>query len=227
MKTFAHLGNTTDMALAKVLVLEDDHFARITISSLLSHQGFNIVGSVETAEEALEVQSKVSPDVLLADLDLGVGPSGIDVAHRMRELNPNIGVIILTSFSDPRLLDVNSLKPPQGSVFLTKGKLDQVSTLTTAILRAKNRPLTSIMKKFSNENLSDTQIQILRMVSEGFTTAKIAEIRGVSEKSIEAHLSKMHILLGLNRQKDLNPRVQLTRAYIALTGKSRFLDEHE
>lgn len=66
------------MSLAKVLVLEDDHFARITISSLLSYQGFSVVGSVETAEEALTLQSKYLPEVLLADLDLGVGPSGID-----------------------------------------------------------------------------------------------------------------------------------------------------
>ena len=213
------------MSLAKVLVLEDDHFARITISSLLSYQGFSVVGSVETAEEALTLQSKYLPEVLLADLDLGVGPSGIDVAHRMREFNPLLGVVILTTFTDPRLLDVNTLRPPQGSLFFTKAKLDQVSTLATAILRVKNRPFAAISRKTSDESMSDAQLQILKMVSEGFTTAKIAELRGVSEKSVEAHLSKIHSLLGLERRKDLNPRVQLTRAYMALTGKGRAPDE--
>ena len=67
--------------------------------------------------------------------------------------------------------------------------------------------------------LTETQIDILRLVSEGQTTASIAKERNVSEKSVEAALSRTYSALGLERSPGLNPRVQLTRAYFRLAGK--------
>ncbi len=58
------------------------------------------------------------------------------------------------------------------------------------------------------------------MVSEGLTTAAIAQARGVTEKTVEAALKRIHTLLDLPREKTLNPRIQLTRAFFELSGKS-------
>ena len=206
------------MALAKVLVVEDDHFIRSTLSTLLSHKAFEVVGSVATAQEAMAIQQKSNPHVVISDLDLGPGPNGIDIVTALRRVSPTIGVIILTSYSDPRLAD--SKNSPKGSLYFTKSQMHDISVLFTAIIQVKHLPLNETRKVITPEfRLTELQIDVLRLVSEGLTTASIAEARGVSEKSIEAVLKRIHTVLELPREKSLNPRVQLTRAFFALSGK--------
>jgi DNA-binding NarL/FixJ family response regulator len=208
------------MALAKVLIIEDDAFIRSTLSALLVHQGFDVIGAIETAEEAIILQQLHKPEVLLTDLDLGPGPNGIDIATTLRSRDPNIGVIILTSFSDPRLADIRNQDLPRGALYFTKSRLSDVSVLFNAILLVKHLPLTPIRRTDSQvSNLTDTQIEILRLVSEGQTTSTIAENRGVTEKSVEAALSRIYAALDLPRNKSLNPRIQIARAFFTLAGK--------
>lgn len=208
------------MGLARVLLVEDDVFLRATMSSLLASKGFSVVGAVETADEALLIQELHNPEVLVTDLDLGPGPSGIDIAIALRNRNPQIGIIILTSFSDPRLSDPRSAPLPRGAMYFTKSKVSDTAVLLSAVLQVKHRPfMGASARKPEQSELTETQIEILRLVSEGQTTASIANQRNVSEKSVEAALSRIYIVLGLERSKHLNPRVQLTRAYFRLAGK--------
>lgn len=208
------------MALARVILIEDDLFTRSTLSALLGHRGFEVVGQTESVEEALLIQDLYAPEVALVDLDLGPGPNGIDVATALRRVNPNIGIVMLTTFIDPRFTGTTNLPLPKGTRFLTKGELNDVSILVTSILQVTRNPLSpSRQLKRSSALLTEGQIEILRLVSEGHTTASIAITRGVSEKSIEATLARIHSSLGLIKTKQLNPRVQLTRAFLSLTGK--------
>ena len=208
------------MTLASVLLVEDDLFMRATLSALLTTKGFNVVGAVDTAEEALYLQNTFNPDVVIADLDLGPGPNGIDITSALREFNPKIGIIFLTTFSDPRLADLNNLPIPKGAVYFTKSKLGDPAILITAILQVSRNPLFHQRVKNSElAHLTETQIEILKLVSQGHTTASIATQRNVSEKSVEAMLSRIHSALELPKAKNLNPRVQLTRAFFALAGK--------
>lgn len=208
------------MALAKVLLVEDDVFVRSTVSALLTAKNFSVVGAVQTAQEALLIQKMHNPEVLITDLDLGPGPNGIDVATALRAGNPNLGIIILTSFSDPRLADSRNLPIPTGAIYFTKSKLHDASILITAILQSKHRPLATISpRRLDMTALSTNQIEVLKCVAEGMTTASISKKQGVSEKSIEAAISRIYELLGLERSKELNPRIQLTRAYLSLAGK--------
>ena len=208
------------MNLAKVLLVEDDLLLRNTLGALLGHRSFEVVGMVDSAEEAVMVNRLRKPDVLLIDLDLGPGPNGIDIAHALRRENAQLGIIFLTSFTDPRFMDPSNLKIPIGSMYFTKSQVQDVSVLITAILRAKNQPLTPVRRMEPEKNpLSNQQIDILRRVSMGESSTLIAKDLHISVKSVEAHLSKIHKILGLERQSDVSPRIQLTRAFFALTGK--------
>ena len=208
------------MSLAKVLIVEDDIFLRSTLTSLLALKGFEVVGQVDTAEEAIILQKLHNPEVLLIDLDLGPGPNGIEIAIELRANNPRLGIIILTSFSDPRLANTRKLELPHGTIYLTKSRVHDVSVLITSILRVKHSPHATHKRSHTQfSQLTETQIEILRLVSEGQTTSSIAQQRGVSEKSVEFVLARTHAVLNLPRNNKLNPRVQLTRAYFALSGK--------
>lgn len=212
--------NTLLMALAKVLIVEDDAFIRSALSTILTQKGFEVVGAVDNAEEALILQKSRQPEVLLVDLDLGPGPNGIDVATVLREHNPYLGLVVLTSYSDPRLSDRRNRELPRGALYFTKSRMNDIAVLFTAILRVKHLPLTLARRQdFQSIQLTELQIDVLRLVSQGLTTSKIAQERGVSEKSVEAAISRIHTVLELPRSRELNPRIQLARAFFTLSGK--------
>lgn len=201
-------------------MIEDDLFIRTTLSSLLASKGFNIVAAVETADEALLNQELHDPEVLLTDLDLGPGPSGVDIAREMRKKRPDLGIVVLTSFSDPRFLDPKGLTLPQGTIYLTKSRINDTTVIVSALLHAKHRPLLGLSsRKPEFSVLSESQIEILRLVAKGHTSGSIAKLRNVTEKSIEASLKRIHEQLGLERKFGTNPRIQLTRAFFKLAGK--------
>ena len=68
----------------RVLIVEDDAFSRVALSDALRHQNLSVVGAVESAYEALELQKKFSPQVAVCDLDLGVGPDRRSAGCRSR-----------------------------------------------------------------------------------------------------------------------------------------------
>jgi DNA-binding NarL/FixJ family response regulator len=142
------------------------------------------------------------------------------VAHALRQNNARIGLILLTSYTDPRISDPNARALPKGTIFLTKSKISDIHDLTTAILQVKLWPVESKRATTSNRShLTELQIEVLKYLTDGLTTAEIAKRQGVSDKAVEATIARLHNILGLEKNKKLNPRIQLARAYFALSGK--------
>ena len=208
------------MATASVLLVEDDTFLRSTLGAALVGANIEVKGQVAKASDAIRAATKFSIDVAILDLDLGPGANGIDIAIALREINPRLGIIILTSYSDPRVANPNSLSLPKGSRFLTKSSLNDFSILIKAILELKNQPLSNKnASKIERVEFSENQLSVLQGVAEGLTTKEIAIRAGVSEKAIEGTITRLHLMLELPKKPFLNPRVQLARAYFQLSGK--------
>jgi DNA-binding NarL/FixJ family response regulator len=208
------------MPLASILLIDDDSFTRATLSAAINGSGLTVVASVDNASEALKSVLTKNPDVAVVDLDLGSGPSGIDICHALRKQNPQIGLVLLTSYSDPRIHDPANLKLPKGCRFLSKNEIENFSILLKEILIAKNKPLKNNSQTHrKSHELTNIQIQVLKSVADGLSTSEIAKIRGVSEKAIEATIAKTNKILGINKSKIFNQRVQLARTYFKLTGK--------
>lgn len=208
------------MELASVVLIDDDLFTRTTLTAALAGSGINVLSVAENGSIGLEAVKNLNPDVVIADLDLGPGPSGIDICHAIRMTKPSIGLILLTSFTDPRIHDPANSSLPRGCRFVSKSGLQDIKVLVQEILIARNKPLQGSQLKKARENLlSDTQIEVLIAVSQGLSTAEIASQRGVTEKAIEGMIAKIHSTLGISRSKSLNQRVQLARLYFKLSGK--------
>lgn len=212
--------DTEEVSLASVLILDDDQFSLITLKQALIGLNISVVIATESIPKAIETIKNVDTQVAILDLDLGPGPNGVDVANMMRKINPNIGVILLTSFSDPRLANPYGPKLPQGSIFFTKAKLRDFNILVNAILLARKYPLVSRKQENPELNLSDRQIEVLKALATGLSTIEIAKSLDLSEKTIEAIISKLHSSLELQRDKRFNVRIQLARAYFALSGRT-------
>jgi DNA-binding NarL/FixJ family response regulator len=207
------------MNIANVIIVDDDAFVRSSLSAGLRAFSIRVVGTAVNFATASELCKSQEVDVAIVDLDLGPGPSGIDICHSLRKQLPSIGLVLLTSYRDPKIADPNMQSLPKGTKFVSKTDLSDFQTLVSEVLAAKTKPLTKTHRFIDKSPLTQIQLEVLKMVSEGLSTSEIAERRGVSPKAIEGIISKIHDVLKIGRDKSQNQRVQLTRAYFRLSGK--------
>ena len=211
--------------MPRVLVVEDDDFTRTMLAGALAHAGMTVVGAVPGARTAMDALLGSDVDCAVLDLDLGPGPTGIDLAHGLRQRRPEIGIVILTSFSDPRLLSGSLKELPTGSAFVVKQSLADLALLVEAIDAAIAHAGTGVPSNAAHD-LTDAQIETLRLLAGGLTNAEIARVRVVTEKSVEQAIARTAKRLGIDvtpssSQPNLNQRVALARAYYRLTGATR------
>lgn len=207
------------MKLASVLLVDDDQFTLTTLKHALQGLNIHVIDTVSTAAQAIDIVTSNEVEVAILDLDLGLGASGIDIAHALRKLQPKIGIILLTSYTDPRVSDPSAREIPPGTIFLTKSKISEIQILISSIISVRQDPLRTKRKQVENVPLTNRQLEVLKLLANGMSTQEISVQLYLSEKSVEAIITKLHSDLGLERRKGLNMRIQLTRAYFALSGK--------
>ena len=207
------------MSLARVVVIENDPFTRTMLTVALEAGDIRVSASGALARVAMEAQAKEKIDVAILDLDLGVGPTGIDIAYALREVDRAIGIVLLTSFSDPRLSPAQGIALPRGTRYLTKSKIDNMAIVLTVVLQAKFSPL-EIHVKSSPETLAITsqQVAALKLVAGGATNSEIARQLDITEKAVEHLIARLNENLGLDKSSSTNSRVQLVRKFADLTG---------
>ena len=206
------------MPLANVMIVEDEQFTRTMLTVTLQALGCHVVGSCTTAKEAINLADRGGVDVALLDVDLGPGPSGVDIAHALRANAATLGIIMLTTFTDPRLRDPNERPLPQGARYLVKTTLDDPDVLRSTIVDTARYPLKSVTVRPNTSELTSLQLEVLRLVARGDTNAEIAQAQGVTEKAVERTIQRICEALGL-RDSAGNRRVHMARAYSDLTGK--------
>ena len=212
-------GAIINQRLARILIIDDDALIRSSLSTALHSLGIEVVGTGATAREALNLVTEHKPDVALLDMDLGVGPNGIDISNAIRKQLPGIGLVFLSSFSSPKFAP-NFEQMPIGSRFLTKGEMSDMQMLVNRILQAKKYPLIHDSSKRNDEiELTSQQVTLLKYLAEGLTTSEIASRLSISEKGVEANIARLQTILDVHKSSEKNLRVSLARAYFRLTGK--------
>ena len=207
------------------MVVEDDDFTRTTVVSALQIQGIDVIGQSSAVGPAMTLFKELKPDAVVLDLDLGAGPNGIDLAFAIRRKIPNVGIVILTTFEDPRLLHPKIPNPPMGTVYLVKRKVSEIGSLYKSIEKSianmKNQKSTPSGKNEVAPELAkvtEAQLETMKLIAEGHSNSEIAKIRGVTEKSIEQSISRLVAHLDLPKGASKNQRVQISKMYFRLTG---------
>ncbi len=215
------------MQLPRILVVEDDAFTRASITGALSGNSVEVIGSCGTSAEAITAFESLNPDAVLLDLDLGYGPTGLDLARAFRIRKPNVGLVMLTTYEDPRLLRANLPDIPAGAEYLVKSNVDEIKTVVLAIKKsiANVAPGKRVNRNTRRDlpsdllAMTDAQIETLRMVAQGHTNSEIARLRVVSEKAVEQTISKISKALEIPAATNQNQRVHIARVYFRLTGQ--------
>jgi DNA-binding NarL/FixJ family response regulator len=207
----------------RLILVEDDPFTLATLGDALTLQGFQVKARVSTAAQALVAQSEFQPQVAVLDLDLGIGPTGVDVGIALRKKDPNIGIVFLTSYKDPRLIESNLPQLPEGAIYLNKFEMNSTQIIASQISIAMLKPLTKRVFPWSRHSilseLTQTQIEIMRDIAEGLSTSEIARTRSVSEQAIDKSISRIAKHLVIPKSADTNQRVQIVRAYFENKGQ--------
>ena len=209
------LAVSSDMVI-RIGIVEDDTLLRTSLAQSLVGSEREIIFSVGSAKDAIRELSEVDVDVLIADIHLGSELSGADVARVAEEHNPDIGVVYLTSYEDPRLAHGGApVLLVKNSVYLVKQSIESGTELAEAIETVRNNkggglptPATPLAK------LTDRQMQTLALLAEGLSNKEIARTRGITEQSVAISINRISKALGVSQHLDRNQRVHLARVYL-------------
>ena len=209
-----------------IMVIEDDSFTRSTLCAALRSLGLNVVAESGSSREALVLGKTHLPSAALIDLDLGKGPTGIDLAIALRKIKRDIGIVFLTSYDDPRFLRPNLSPLPVGSQYLVKKSVAEIATVTraieNAILSAKQTGSGSRALQSGGgvqlSELTSIQIETLRLVSQGLTNSEIAKQRFINVKSVEQTINRVAKILDLPQDITHNQRVHMARVFFRSSG---------
>ena len=209
----------------KLLIVEDDKILLTMMSGALTSEGFNVLAASD-AQSAMQYFDKARPDVVILDIDLGAGPSGIDLANKMRQISGRIAIVFCTSFKDMRFIQGDYLKYPLHTVVLKKADVVNIEKFSNAINEAveliresdESRP-DQLHEKYYKD-LTALEIELLTLIAGGHSNKQVAAEKGISLKSCENAIARLAKKLEIPATEQSNQRVLLTRKYLELSGKS-------
>jgi DNA-binding NarL/FixJ family response regulator len=191
------------------------------LSDVLSEHGFLVRSSSDVAQARLEIES-FDPDMLLLDVSLGEGPTGIHLAHAMRLARPDIAILVFTSHTDIAGANKDGLGLPPGVGFLSKHLVNDRAYLIEAMERVFREQADPIAGEQETQDvfafLGANGSRTLRLLAEGYDNDEIARRCGVSRKTIERWIEQMYRDLGIDTKGSLNPRVAAARRFFFAVG---------
>jgi DNA-binding NarL/FixJ family response regulator len=215
----AIVKNNAELASLRVLIIEDEAMVRVTLVETLRHLGIKFVASASDAVSAIKAGQEFKPDAIFCDIDLGVGPHGIDIAHALRGSNPKLGIIFLSTLADPRLKNAGVRGLPADAIYLKKADINRSTILLDSLISLFSPSTKNSVVANPRIKLTEIQIEILQLVASGLSNAEIAKVRGITVKSTENAIARLAKSLKVKDQADANQRVLLTRYYFELSGK--------
>lgn len=201
----------------RLLLVEDEQLTRSLVSNLLDQAGFE-VRSCGSATEAAELAKSFDPDVMVVDISLGEGPTGIDLIQAMVNAYPHVAFVVLSNYAALPA----SVKDLQKVAYLRKRDVsnpDMVVRAVEELLRDVD-PTASypIAQENALRSLTKQQTEVLALIAKGLSNQEIARGRSTTVQSTEQLIGRIYKSLGLKRDSAISMRVQATRIYNAITG---------
>jgi len=203
-------------ATLSILLVEDHPLVRDAVRAVLDAGEMQVVGEATTADAALRQALVLRPDVVVLDVDLR-GESAVPIIAEIRRRLPESTVVILTASTSDRLLIETVEAGARG--FLTKdldGETLRRSILGAArgelaMTRRRARLVTDhlVMRRERSPlelGLTDREIEVIRLVSEGLTDREIAETLVLSRRTVEGHVARLIHKLGARNRTEAAAR---------------------
>lgn len=192
-----------------VLIVDDHEVVRKGIRGYLETlPEYEVVGEAESGEQAVELVTQLVPNVILMDLMLP-GMDGVEATRIVKNISPRTQIVVLTSYHDDTLI-FPALKAGAISYILKDMKMTKLGEAITkahkgeVILHPKvaSRVLQNIRRDSDKESiiyteLTDRELDVLKLIAKGYSNSQIAEELVISENTVKGHvsniLSKLHL----------------------------------
>ena len=213
--------------MIKILIADDQELIRESLKIILStNNEFEVIDSVGSGKEVVESIRRHIPDIILMDVRMP-DMDGVQCTKFVKEVYPEIKVIVLTTFDDDEYI-FSALKYGASGYLLKGVSLDELTSAIKTVLQggaifnpnvaskvtkifsemAKNNIVAERIHDEDLPNLSDTEWKIIQQVSQGLSNKEIAEILKFTEGTIRNYLS---VILDKLQLRD---RTQLAIWYI-------------
>ena len=198
----------------RVLLVEDEQFTRGLLAQTLSGAGIDVL-ACSTVAQALEALPYFEPHVVMTDLDLGPGPSGVHLLREIEGRAPWVGRIVLSVHASPQLGARDGGQLPSDVVYLVKSMVASADDLLAAIQAAIAHKVIREAGEGPDDQvvISAAHGEVLRLVAQGLSNAGIAEVRGTSVNAAEAMVQRMFMALGIHADRQHNTRVLAVRMW--------------
>ena len=218
------------MAIRLVLA-EDEYLVREGVRQLLETQPELEVAAVcGDLSSLLAAVASEHPDVVVTDIRMppGDGDEGIQAAERLRETDPQVGVVVLSHYANPSyalaLLEGGSAR----RAYLLKERIEDLGQLVTAIRAVADGGSVidpKVVEALVAENarseesplneLTPRERDVLREMAEGKNNAAIADALVLTERSVEKVIHSIFLKLGLRWETTIHKRVKAVVLYLA------------
>lgn len=183
------------------VVIADDHtlVRKGTREILEEAEDMEIVGEGANGQEALDLAQQCKPDVLLMDLSMPV-LDGVEATRRLKAAMPGVGVLILSAHGEEDFV-LRALQAGANGYLLKTADEEQLQQAVRLVAQGKpailqpevTRAVMGAMRapKQPVESLSDREVEILREVAKDLGNKQIATRLGISERTVQQHLSNI------------------------------------
>lgn len=208
----------------QVLVIEDDAFLRGLLVETLVSRGF-LAHAACDASTAMTLIDQHDPDALIVDLDLGHGPSGVDVIGALGDRLGEFGILVLSNYPSASAVVPGADLPASVGYLLKRhvSDADQVISALESVLSdtVAVRPDQREAVPQELSMLTRGQLELLRLIAMGYSNEMIAEKRGTTIRSVESLVHRLFTSLGLSSDSRSNARVNAAMLYARTMGIPR------
>ncbi|HLA07285.1 MAG TPA: response regulator transcription factor [Anaerolineales bacterium] len=198
--------------MIKILIADDHLIIRQGLRLILETEiDFEYVGEASDGAEALNLCKKLKPDVVLMDLRMP-NMDGLTAIEKLRVEQPDIAVVILTTFNEDELMFRGLQAGARGYLLKDTDRNTLFNTIRAAargetllkpeimarVLSRANTPAATEIKTTELANLTEREQEVLKAVARGERSKEIATHLGISERTVKAHLASIYNKLGVD-----------------------------
>jgi two-component system, NarL family, response regulator NreC len=191
----------------RLLVVDDHPVVQAGMRTLLGiHADMEVVGEAVDGETAIRRALELKPDVVVMDITMA-GMNGVEATCKIKELLPETKVLVLTMHDNEEylrmMLDVGAtgyvLKKAANTELAVairavhRGEIFVYPSFTRILLgdRLQDNESVSHSDQDAGERLSERELQVLRLIAEGYTNRQIAEKLFLSVRTIETYRARL------------------------------------
>ena len=210
----------------RVVIVDDHDLFRTGLKNLLEEQGVQVIGEAANGRDALRLVSELAPDVVIMDLNMP-GISGVDTTRQLAAVAPLARVVVLTISADDDdvmnavlagacgyLLKDSSIQDLVAGIIAAAAGESLISPQIASKVLRRLRSQTSHVDAAETirTELSDREIEVLKLIANGKDNAQIAGDLHISPKTVKNHIS--NILMKLQIDNRIQAAVYAVRSGI-------------